>query len=475
MRTSLLAALLSVFVMGFRAAAQPTVPDPFFKATFEEARAEAKATHRLHLIFLDNGDPRQAQAAARLWGNRSLGQWIQWHAVLSRVSLHERPDLFESYEARLKRRGWHPRARLIVVIERDGCEECIVPFFPGRATAKPWEREAERMQIKGPEVLFQANLVLDELAARSPVWHALHVRDNPPPPAPPRIWYSAIADANASACLGPGEGKSVFTMLTEARAQVARNEIHEATGTYTWLWELMDDGRVWLRPLRRTVVATEMSKLGWKRKGSRERFLAMRDDHVARDAWADLPEQFDRYLMDELVGEIEQSLMEMSYSLKDEDEGSLIPFHQRVGLELIALCIPMLEPLGQTAELERRVVSLGRPFPKPPQSLATDEEWSQLVELRRQVLMTDVCRLHAEFLRRGRDSDAMRIASEILDGDAGGTCRLALAAVAWGESVADARHVAWVKEAVALGADDAGLGEAIVRTIVDRGGRGASE
>ncbi|MCW5768067.1 MAG: hypothetical protein KIT19_05245 [Phycisphaeraceae bacterium] len=444
-------------IIAWGAHAQPSIPDPFFQGTFEEAAEHARENYRLHLVFLDSGDQRQQGAARRLWSNRTLGQWIQWHAVLSRVSLHEQPELFEAFEVPLQEKGWYPRARLVVVILRDGKNEGIVPWFWERPGLRPWDPEPERKQIKGPEVLFQANMALEQLAAKNPAWFAHHERLNPPPPAPPRVWFSRIEDANASICNGPEEGQSVLSMLVEARAQVSRGELHEATGTYTWLWEHMDDNRPWLKTLRRTIVAAEMADLAFKRTGSRARFVAIRDDHVARDAWADLPEQLDRYIMDEVVGEIEQSVMELAYAILDEDEGSLIPYHQRAGLELIIASSPVLGRSSDTTEQERRIASLRKPIGRPKQSLATDEEWSHLVELRRQLLVLEVCRLHIEHLRKRSDTQAMRTAEVIVDPDTDGSARLALAAMAWATGLADTRHIAWTKEAIALGADDAGL------------------
>lgn len=438
------------------ARAQPVIPDPFFNGSFADADRLAREQKRLHLVYLDLDVGAFEKAEDRLWGNRTLGHWIQWHAVLSRVSRLEDPELFGIFEDGLREVGRSASEGLIIIVLRDGKTEEIIPVFkpllpafsdvdPGRLAAKP------------TEVLFQSNFVLEKLAATEPVWHTWHERKNPPPPAPPRVSFSTVEDAHAPACPGPAEGQSVLSMLVEARAQISRGELHEATGTYTWLWEHLDDNRPWLTPLRRTIVATEMSELALKRAGSRARFVAIRDDHVLRDAWADLPEQLDRYIMDEVVGEIEQSLMELDYAINDLDEGSLIPYHQRAGLELIMASNPVLSQPSDTAEQERRIASLQKPISRPKQSLATDEEWAHLVELRRQVLLLEVCRIHIAALRARNVSVATRITTDLIKHDTDGSSRLALASMAWAAGLADARHIAWTREAIALGADDAGL------------------
>lgn len=456
MLARILICFIATLLLFGRAHAQPVIPSPFYQGSFEDADRLAREQKRLHLVYLDLDNAAFEKAEARLWGNRTLGHWIQWHAVLSRVSRLEDPELFNIFESGLQECGRSSSEGLIIIVLRDGKTEQIIPVFKPLLPALS-DPEPGRLAAKPTEVLFQSNFVLEKLAATDPVWLVGHEHKNPPPPAPPRVWFSTIEDVNAPACAGPAQGQHVLSMLVEARAQISRGELHEATGTYTWLWEHLDEGRPWLKPLRRTIVAAEMSELAWKRAGSRARFVAIRDDHVARDAWADLPEQLDRYIMDEVVGETEQSLMELAYAMIDEDEGSLIPYHQRAGLELISACTPVLNQPSNTAEQERRVASLHKPISRPKQSLATDEEWSYLVELRRQILLMEVCRSHIAALRARNDALATRIAADLLKHDTDGFARLALASMAWASGLADQRHITWVHEAVALGADDAGL------------------
>lgn len=439
-----------------QALAQPSIPDPFFKGSFAEADQLAREQKRLHLVYLDAEIGGFKKAEERLWGNRTLGHWIQWHAVLSRVSASENPELFSIFESGLRSRGRSSREGLIVIVLRDGITEAIIPQFKPLVMPLP-DPDEGRLSTKPTEVLFQANFVLEKLASTNPVWLMWHETKNPPPPAPPRVWFSRIEDANASICDGPTEGQSVLSMLVEARAQVARDELHEATGTYTWLWENLDVGRPWLKPLRRTIIAAEMAELTPRRAGTRARFVAMRDDLVARDAWADLPDQLDRYIMDEVVGEVEQSLMEIDYSINDPDEGSLIPMHQKRGLELISVSIPITDLRKVRAEQRGRVARLPGLIGQRVQGQATAEEWETLIELRRQILLIEVCRLHLAALRAGNQGEAASITTGVIDADADGSARLALASMAWAAGLADARHIAWTKEAIALGADDAGL------------------
>jgi hypothetical protein len=189
-----------------------------------------------------------------------------------------------------------------------------------------------------------------------------------------------------------------------------------------------------------------------------KRFAAMRDEQASREPWLELRERFDRYLLDEVVDQLEASLLELDYLLHDTDESSLLTRSENAGISLIMSGMPWLDTWKVSDDDVKRVSRLEKQLGDKAPPTATDEDWSHVQAFRRAVLLSESCRIHAAFLKLGRDADAMKVAEAQIATDADGTSRMALAAVAWGAGVADERHAAWVEEARALGADDAGLG-----------------
>ncbi len=472
-RVSCIAAVTVAFVLLHvpLASAQGFQEPDYFAGSHEDAHQAAIDSHRLHLVFLDSENPDLAEAEKRLWSNRSLNQWIRWHAVLSRVSAIEDPALFYAladplFEGAGKNQRWDATKHLTVLVFRGDELERVLPWFPHADTRKGAPRfrrgmvpdpELHHLELKPLEVLHQAQFVLDKLQATDPVWFERHSRKNPPPPPPDRVRFAAIADANAPACAGPPEGQTVLSMLVRAREEAAAASLADATATYTWLWERLDEGRPWATPLRRTLVAAEMRDLAARREGSAARFTAMRDEQASREPWLDLDQRLDRYLLDEIVGREDDSLFELDYLFNDPDESSLLTRSESAGLTLIASGVPWLDIWSIGADDVARLEKLrsGLLQKRPP--TATDEEWTHVLDLRRAILLTESCRIHAALLRQGRVAEAARVADALIAPDSSGVARLALASVAWAADAADARHEAWTREAIALGQDDAGL------------------
>lgn len=454
----------AILLWAARASAQLFDGAHFHPGTLAEASEEAKKSYRLHLIFLDSENPELREAKERLLRGRSMNQWIHWHAVFSRVSATEDPALFERLSRGLRQSGWDPSEHLTILVLRGDRRVLTLPWFPHsdtRPDAPSFMRNGgdfKNLELKPLEVLLQCQILLDKWAATDPVWTEWHNHKNPPPPAPPRVWFSTIADENAPACEGPGDGEDALSMLERARAQAASGALADATASYTWVWEHLEDGRPWLRPLRRTVVAAEMMDLAKRRAGTRARFAAMRDETANREPWEELDERLDRFILDEVVDAFDSTLMELDYVLNDTDESSLLTRSESAGLRAMIAGMPWLDIWTVTSADIARVTTLDRAAGDKRPSLATEEEWSHVRTLRRSIARSEACRIHAASLKSGDADGAMRIATNLLREDTDGTGRLALAAVAWGAGVADERHAAWVQEARALGADDAGLG-----------------
>lgn len=453
-----IAAFVSMLVAG-QSAGQPIVADPFDSSTFPEANAHASRTKRLHMVYLDADSASLNEQEERLWGNRSLNQWITWHAVLTRVSASEDPELFNLFAEPLRRQGWDARKHLTIVILRGTETVRVLPWFPHSDTrpGAPLFMKSiggrKNLELKPLEVLHQSQFLLDKFEATQPIWMELHRLKNPPPPAPARVLFSGIADENAPAFAGPTEGEDAISVLERARAEVAAGSLADATASYTWVWEHLEDGRPWMRPLRRTVVAAEMRDLALKRAGSLVRFEQMRDEQAGREPWLELDDRLDRFILDEVVGGFEQTLMELDYLLNDPDEGSLLTRSENAGLKVMTSGMPWLDVWGVTRGDIDRVSSLGRSLDEGHPPTATKEEWSHVLALRRSVRLSEACRIHAALLKVGNNDEAMRVCADLLKEDADGSIRIAIVAVAWAAGVADERHIPWTDEAMALGAD----------------------
>ncbi len=495
--------LVTVALVGARVRAQLPDEVQFFQGTLAEAAARARADGRLLIVFMQGDDRRGEDAFDKVLShtlmNRSLRQWIEWHGVLARVQYREDPDTYSRIEARTGNPGrnvggqFDMRRDPYFLVFRDDQMEHVVPWpyllpMPGsdfgeggaqdsrdplrlryhwvrglQGLTPPPEPLSDEGYVKPLELLSQLDLCLERLHATEPVWAAHHDRLNPPPPAPDRVYVSEESDADGSRWPLLGETPSVWESLTLARQHVVDGDQHLATGIYTWLWEHGAESCAWLQPLRRTLIAEEMRRLGDRRAGSRARFERVRGIAGERYAWSDFIERWDWVILSEITGDSLEMLVELDYSMNDADEGSLASTTEQSGLRLLAQRSPWSDPWSVKADDVKRLDAIRALEGQKPAARATAEEWGELVALRRAVLLSEACRIHAAFLRSGRDAEAMRIATDLIKGDPDGTCRLALAAMAWGAGVSDGRHAAWVKEAVALGADDVGLRAAMLQ------------
>lgn len=463
----LLAAMLvcmSIWVPCGGAWAQPDAEIPYFVGTYEEAVKASKDQHRFLLLYPLNG--RWEEFEEYTLKNRSLRHWIEWHAILYRIDPKEDPALWSDVARRIRMHGKRadPGKNPYFLVVRRGIDDRVVPFV--LLHMDPAFTPPDRPIIgSGPlNYLLQLDEIRNGLISRDPSWLMLHDHHNPPPPAPERVYFASGADGNANACDGPEEGESVFDLWTRGRAQSAAGNDREAMGIYTWLWEHLGDGRAWTTPLRRLVLPGEMRESAARYRPAKARVNAMSNEHYDRYEWMDFPERLDWMIMTEAAENEFQILFEFDYSMNDEFEGSLLTRAERAGMTLLIARSPWSE-IGRVlsedlSRLERLRAGLSDPAPPT----ATDEEWSHVLDLRREVLLMETCRIHVAYLAGGRVDEAMRVVEPLLKADADGSTRLALAAVAWGAGVADARHEAWISEAITMGADDAGLGKAIRAT-----------
>lgn len=501
------AAAFAVFAStGGGAIAQIPTEIPYFQGTLAEAMEKADREKRLLIVYMRGPDRSGEDAFDRVESrtllNRSVQQWIQWHAVLVRVSYEETPELFWQIEPRVgtPRVDVGPQFNMrrdpYFVIFKDGAMKDVVPspfLTAGKvgfnnediASSDPlnlryhWVRGLQGLEppakplsdenyVRPLELLFQMDFCLEGLKAKEPVWGEWHDKLNPPPPAPARVDMSLVADENAPRWPDGPDGTptapTVWAALELARANARDGDMHAATGIYTWLWEHAADGRPWLEPLKRTIIASEMRELARRRDGSRARFTAMRDHAGERYAWADFVERWDWVILGEVIDDPFGALFELDYSMNDEDEGTLLTTTESLGLRLLSQRSPWIEVWKVEAKDVKRLDAIRALEKQKPAARATDEEWAALVAFRRAVLLSESCRIHAAFLKQGRDADAMKVADALLATDTDGMSRLALAAVAWGASVADERHAAWVKDARGLGADDGGFGTLVEGT-----------
>jgi hypothetical protein len=474
---SALIAMLVMWMSCTGAWAQPDAEIPYFKGTYDEAVQASKDQHRFLLLYPLNG--RWKEFEEYTLKNRSLRHWIEWHAILYRIDPKEDPALWSDVARRIRMHGKRadPGKNPHFLVVRRGIDDRVVPFV--LLHMDPAFTPPDRPIIgSGPlNYLLQLDEIRNGLISRDPSWLMLHENKNPPPAAPERVYFAPGGDGNANACDGPEEGESVFGLWARAREQAALGNDREAMGIYTWLWERLGDGRSWTSPLRRLVLPGEMRESAARYRPAKARVNAMANEHYDRYEWMDFPERLDWIIITEAAENEFQILFELDYSMNDSNEGSLLTRTERSGVSLLIERSPWSE-IGRVvsedlSRLERLRAGLNDPAPPT----ATDEEWSHVLALRTEVLLLETCRVHVASLGDGRVDEAMRVVEPLLKVDTDGSARLALAAVAWGAGVADARHGAWVAEAVEMGADDAGLGEAISaknRQELDRGASTAS-
>lgn len=496
--------LACVGLWGSGAGAQLPADPPFFAGTLEEALEKSKREQKVLVVYM-HGPHRHAEDAFEKVGshtlmNRSLQQWLQWHAVLVEVHYEENPALYQRIESSVGTRNTHVaqqfsmrRDPYFVVFRRGKMEDVfprpyLAPWgaqlrdqsnpmdnprdplrgryhkVPGLTIVQKGHELSDENYIKPLELLLNLSVYLDRVSAKDPTWGELHALRNPSPAPPPQADLAGKSDENGAAWPPEDSSPTIWETLEHARTALAERNGYEATGPYTWLWERMSDGRPWLEPLRRTIVASEMRDAARMRKGTLDRFTQIRDNAAARYAWAEFVERWDWMILNEIVGDPMAGLLEMDLSLNDPDEGSLATRSERTGLALLAARPEWLDVWKVTVADVERLDALRSGLRQHPPANVADEEWAHVLDLRRAMLLTESCRVYAAFLRQGRDADAMKAARPLLDDDRDGTARLALAAMAWAAGVASAsdavaaRHRAWVEEARTLGADDAGLG-----------------
>lgn len=493
---------------------------PWHAGTFEEAAAEAREKRRLLVVFMRGPDRPGEDAFDKVENhtlmNRSLHQWIQWRAVLTQVRYEEDPTLFDALESRVGTPAgpaknvsgqFDMRRDPYFIVFRDGKYEEVFPrpYLLMNLALKPrddrsnvpdkydqdlrdplrgryhWIRGIQGLSppieplsdgayIKPMELLLQLDLYLDRLRAREPVWVGHHDRLNPPPPAPNQVLFSKVSDPEGDSWPPADSDPGIWSSLVQAREEAGTGNQRLATGIYTWLWESGTRTAHWLAPLRRTIVASEMRDLGLARAGSRSRFERMHLHAGERYAWADFIERWDWIILGEINDNVFDLITELDHSLNDPDEGSVASTTEQSGLRLLGQRSPWLDVWSVNPDDVKRLDAIRALERQKRAPRATVEEWDALVEFRRAVLLSEACRIHVALLRKRDDAQAMRIANDLIKADSDGTARLALASMAWAAGLADTRHVTWVNEAVALGADDHGLRAFIV---VPTGGPGS--
>lgn len=489
------------------AAAQIPTDIPYFNGSFAEAVAYAKKERRLLIVYMRGPDRRGEDAFDKVANhtlmNRSLQQWIQWHGVLTELRYEEDPDTFLRLESRIGTPSgpgqnvggqFNMRRDPYFAIFRNGEFEEVVPrpylienllFDSGvgaqfiddigpeqdprdplkgryhwmkglQGLTPPAEPLSDTAYVKPLELLLQLDIYLDRLRAKEPVWVGQHDLKNPPPRAPDRLFFASAADPDASPWPDNGQIPTLWSSLALAREHAKDGDQHIATGIYTWIWERGTDAP-WLAPLRRTLIASEMTALAAARPGAKSRFTRMRDNGSDRYAWADFIERWEWLILCEIIGDPFETLLELDYSLNDPDEGSLATTTEQSGLRLLSQRSPWSDVWKVSSDDIKRLDAIRNLERQKPAPRATKEEWAELVAFRRAVLLSEACRIHIASLRNRSDTQAMRIATDLIKHDIDGSARLALASMAWAAGLADERHIAWVKEAITLGADDRGL------------------
>jgi hypothetical protein len=440
------------------ALAQPALPSPIFEEgkSYEEATREAKAKHRLLMVYTEGTDPvDQAEFERRTLKNPTLWAFVHWYCIGIKLPNHQGPAKITYY-----RRGSRPTVTMYIDGElvpntiHDEIDTLNLPDTLQLPGGPPANNFIAPHRLPTPlKLLFQADFGIRFKSARDPVWGMLHQRDCPEPlaPAEPEP-LSNTNDGLAPKVFDPrpDETAGPLDRLDEARRLVKSGDLYQATGVYTWLWERAAALDPAFRPARMSILAQEMASLGAKRDGARERFAKLRNVRTERMLWADYSQMHEWFVLNAINKDPAPTIEFLDY-FTSGDEGAMLPPADNAAYNLLtrrtdygAAWERPKEPLARAVSLTAR---LSPHFP----SQVTPKERDEYGAFARQYLLDEGCRLYAASLVKGDDVTAQQIALAILKARDDAVTRLSLITTALSADPPQPRpiQVRWLDEAEA--------------------------
>jgi hypothetical protein len=462
--------VIVLLVLGGAARAQSLPATTFEAMSLDQAIEQSKVNHKIVVVYARASGQAFELMEEMTWTNPTLAAWIKWHAVAVRVSRGEDSAGWHRLEQALAERERNPvymqkfphvffyaNGRLVWVYPRPKFQEY---FFENPLNFPDGGPKPQQFYPKAVQVLFEADMMMDQLRATRQVWFAQHEQACPEPARPVVPALSSTEDKDAPVVRGPdaSRGEDVLSMLALARRQVEAHEYYDATGTYTWLWERGLESEPSLRPALRSFVLWEMARLSELRDGSRTRLLAIRRNLEAVQPWWAYTDILDWMLLSEAAKLSQESVNYLVTFTLDEQEATMLPRADRAAYALLGTREPFGDPreIGpkDLERLSRLATARNTAAPKD----VTPEEWANVQALRRRMIEDEACRLYAAALVRGDAGQASR-AAEALRGvsdDDASRLMLVMTAVVAG-TPEQSEHATWVRQAGAHGVHSAAL------------------
>lgn len=413
----------------------------FDDMTLEEAIDESIAQSKLLVLYVDHRaipyakEKRSRECLAAAKEDRLLRFWLRQHAIVLHLGPEHR-DLAEKILAAARERCERANVSLQSIYEDEEDERIrrqklawYTPAFGiflngnlfSAVTAcrlPPWMDSngvvgggmSERLGTAMTWAVFELDFQLDRIAAKEPVWHALHELRNPPLEAEARTFFSEIEDANANRF---GDelheyARDVLGAIKLARTQAELGDRFGSAATYTWLWEKGANEDPDYGPAIRTLITADVKALVERWENYADRFSDMKIAATKRLGLETLDEFGELMRLAAVTGDPMTMLKELDYRLNSDYFGSLLPRDERRVLLMIAeteceVMERLVLPEYERDTLNRLLINY-------------ETEQSELAkpELRRLALDQAVL-LHARMLEEGLESEAQRVGRQAMD------------------------------------------------------------
>lgn len=466
----LLAGLIALAVAAPWARAQDEIPAPpqaFTTKTLQDALKESIETKKFLLVYPHFDKDGWREMDEKTWTNPTLRTWIMWKGIAVRVDPKESPQSWAFLQRAISMGNARAKTtafpHLFIFCDGKLVKMYPDPDFQGYLTEPNvlfgGLPDAKMFYPKASQILFTLDLLGDKLKSTNPVWMMQHEMKNPMPPEPPRPPPLCRGDDGAAPVIWdpePGEGGKVdvLAMVDRARDLVAHNEMYDATGVYTWLWERGEQFDPSFRAARMSFIAAEIGDLARKRDGTMRRFIAVRQVLADRQPWWSWDDLLEWTVLSRALGRESEVLEYLAQYTVDEQEQTMMPFSHRSIYQALSNVDSVIEPLDTTKPaLDRVRVRSGKLQTARPAVGTPPKEWAEAVALRRRLLIDEGSRLHASLIKRGDFATASEVSRLVLSARDDASARLSLitTAIIAGAPLR-AEHRQWLAEAEAGGA-----------------------
>lgn len=422
---------------------QLRLPDVFRNEPLLEVERQATARHRLTIVILTGGDPQTDPGISELLRNPTLRAWFLWHAEVKIVAVDENPE------------EYFPLAEYVAACGGSGPIMVLLPNGRNPKLITDPSRLNPFVAHRTPnpvDVLLHLDILMERLESIESVWYELHTLHNPPPEPPELLLYAEHDDGRGAPVTAVDVGPDPLRALRESRELRRAGYEYDATGMLTWLWENLESQDDALRAVRLLYVVDEMALLADDDEAAAQRFGALRDALSERLLWMDWTEWLAWMTSARAVAGEADVLITLDSLINDRWEDAMIPpAHGAAYRTLMDAMGRWTEPsrvIGD--ELQWLTREAGRlDQPAPPRTTA--EDWSDVLSLRREVLVVEAARAHVALLKAGHEAEAFEVARLMLatlenDPAARTTAMRAMLWAGAAEGVIGAGHEAWIGE-----------------------------